>query len=319
MARARWAGVLRLFFAAGLIGFLSSSSAEEALPELDIVVTTKITPATIPQEHADPILRALQKDAREIFFRMVSPNAPLPSAEPAKDGAAKFRLFLDHATTINCGSQFSMKVEKISNAGGDYTVRRWYLPFEQKATYAVRLAKWTGTRYEDVIKFGGQVPKNEREIRDGGTLQVAETSHRAGMDGKAPEVCPTPLDEARKTALRNSLPPSLRSSVYSRLVPVTLVRASPTKMDGAKPAEMAVELKVENKSPWPLKRAEFAFTQGGMGFMAGDERGLPGNQAFTLAQPLAPGQSTVVKAVAKVHQGGLPQGTQNAEFVTGAQ
>lgn len=319
MACARRASVRRLCFMIGMVGYLSPAFAEAVLPELDIVVTTKVSPATIPQEHSDAILRVLKSNMREIFFRMVSPNLPLPSAGPAIDGAAKYRLFLDHATTINCGIQFSMKVEKVSNAGGDYTIRRWYLPFDQKATYTARLAKWTGDRYEEVTKFSGSVPKNDKEIRDGGTAQVAERPHRAGMDGgKAPEVCPVPLDEARKTALRNSLPPSLRSSVYSKLVPVTLLKASPTKMDGAKPAEMAVELKVENKSPWPLKRAEFAFTQGGVGFMAGEDRGMPGNQAFTLPEPLAPGQTTTVKVVAKTHQGGLPQGTQNAEFVTGA-
>lgn len=317
MACARWASVLQLCIMAGLSGFFAPAVAEEAPPELDIVVTTKVTPGTIPQEHTDAILRALQKDTREIFFRMVSPNAPLPSAGPAKDGAAKFRLFLDHMTSINCGIQFSMKTEKGNNTGGDYTVRRWYLPFDQKATYVARLAKWTGEKYEDVSKFNGPMPKNEKEIRDGGMLQVADRSHRAGMDGKASDLCPIPLDEARRIALRNSLPPSLRSSLYSKLVPVTLVKATPTKMDGAKPLEMAVELKVENKSPWPLKRAEFAFSQGGAGFMAGDERGMPGNQAFALPEPLAPGQSTTVKTVAKAHQGGLPQGTQNAEFVTG--
>jgi len=318
MACAQWAKALQLSFIVGLTGFLASAWAEEALPELDIVVTAKITPAAIPQEHSDALVRRLQQDAREIFFRLVSPNAPLPSAGPAKEGAAKFRLFLEHATTINCGTQFSMKTEKVSNTGGDYTIRRWYLAFDQKAAYVARLAKWTGAKYEDVVKFSGPVAKNEKEIRDAGTLQVAERSHRAGMDGPAPDVCPISLDEARKTALRSAMPPTLRSSLYSKLVPVTLLKAAPTKMDGAKPAEMAVEIKVENKSPWPLKRAEFAFSQGGVGFMVGDERGMPGNQAFVLPAPLEPGQATVVKAVAKPHLGGLPQGTQNAEFVTGA-
>jgi hypothetical protein len=316
MACARWAKVLQLCFLVGLAGFLARVAAEEALPELDIVVTTKVTPATIPQDHTDALKRVLQKDAREIFFRLVSRNAPLPSAGPAKDGAAKYRLFLDHATSINCGIQFSMKVEKVTNVGGDYSIRRWYLPFDQKASYAARLAKWTGEKYVDVVKFGGPVHKNDKEIRDAGAAQVAEQSHRAGMDGKASDVCPIPLDEARKTALRNSLPPTLRSSMYSRLVPVTLLKATPTKMDGAKPSEMMVELKIENKAPWQLKRAEFAFSQGGFGFMAGDEKGMPGNQSFSLPKPLETGQSATVKVVAKVHQGGLPQGTQNAEFAT---
>lgn len=315
MVCARWFGAWPQIFIFALVGcVLTEMRAEDALPELDIVVTAKVTPNTIPQEHSDALLRALQKDLREVFFRMVSPNAPLPSAGPAKDGAAKYRLFLDYTTAINCGVQFSMKSEKGNNTGGDYTVRRWYLPFDQKATYVARVAKWSGDKYEDVAKFNGPVPKNEKELRDGALMQVADRPHRAGMDGAASNVCPVPLDEARKTALRNSLPPSLRATLYSKLVPVTLVKATPTKMDGGKAAEMQVELKVENKSPWPLKRAEFAFTQGGSGFMAGEERGMPGNQAFALAEALAPGQSTTVKTTAKAHLGGLAQGTQNAEF-----
>lgn len=303
-----------LFVAVG--SFAASLAAEDALPELDFVVTTKVTPTTIPQEHAEAVLRVLKKDLRESFIRLVAPHAPLPSAGPAKDGDANFRLFLDYTTAINCGSQFSMKIEKINNAGGDYSVRRWYIPFDQKASFVARLAKWNGTKYEDVTKISGPVPKNDKEIRDAGTAQVAELSNRAGMDGKATDTCPVSLEEARKTALRNAMPPTLRSSLFSKLVPVTLVKAAPTKMDGAKPAELAVELKVENKSPWPLKRAEFAFTQGGVGFMAGEEQGMPGNQAFALPAPLEPGQAAVVKTVARVHRGGLPQGTQNAEFVT---
>jgi hypothetical protein len=296
---------------------ICASVAAEDVPELDIVVTSKVTPANLPAEHTDALVKALTKDTREIFFRLVSPNLPIRPEAP-KDGAAKHRLFVDHAATINCGIQISMKADSGGNVGGDYTVRRWYVPFDQKGTVAVRLAKWTGEKYEDIIKFSAPVPKNERELRDGAAMQIAERAHRGGSVGTDSNQCPVGLDEARKTALRQSLPPTLRSTLYSKLVPITLVKAGP----GGKPGEVQVELKVENKTPWPLKRAEYAFAQGSgaaaQHFMAGEERGMPGNTAFSLPEPLAPGQSTTVKTGAKAHQGKLPSGTQNAEFVTGA-
>lgn len=304
MARALWTHAHLNFCLVLISSSLVTAWAEEAQYEMDVVVTVKVTPANLPQAYMDSIRDRLHSDMRNSFPRMIS-SARLPSAGPDKDGAAKFRIFIDYAGTVTSGAQFSMKAEKSTNEGGSFTSRSWYLPVDVKGTFAGRLAKWSGTGYQDVVKFGGVVPK---EAREPGPLNVFQRSTPTKNEGKDADVCPITVEVARNTALESALPPTLRASVYSKLVPITLQRATPAKMDGGKPSEMAVELKIENKSPWPLKSVGFTFVQGGMEFSVS-------SQSIALPTPLAPGQSTSVKTIARPGSASLLQGTQNAEFV----
>lgn len=280
--------------------------SEEVVREMDVVVTVKVTPANLPQDYSDSIRSTLFSDMRSSFPRIISLSTPAMMAGPEKDGAAKFRLFLDYASVVTCGTQLTMKAEKADNAGGNFTKRSWYLAFDQKATFTARLAKWSGTRYEDLMKFGGPVPK--KETRDPGPLLVFQRSTPTKSADKDPDVCPLSLEAARGDALQTAMPSSLRAILFSKLVPISLLKATPTKMDGVKPAEMAVELKIDNKSPWPLKSVAFNFVQGGVEFSVG-------SQDIALTTPIAPGQATAVKAIARPQSGGLQPGTQSAEFV----
>jgi len=250
MARALWTNAHLNLCLVLISSSLVTALAEEASYEMDVVVTVKVTPANLPKDYLDLVRDTLLSDMRSSFPRMISSNARLPAAGPEKDGAAKFRLFLDYASIVTCGTQFSVKAEKSSSAGGDFTSRSWYLAFDQKATFSARLAKWSGTRYEDVIKFSGLVPK---EAREPGPALIFQRSTPTKSDGKDADVCPLSVEDGRNIALQNALPSSLRTSLFSKLVPVTLLKSTPTKMDGVKPSEMAVELKIENKSPWPVK------------------------------------------------------------------
>jgi len=305
MARALWTNAHLTFCLVLISSSLVTALAEEAPREMDLIVTVKVTPANLPQSYAESVRDTLHSDMRSSFPRIISSNARLPSAEPDKDGAAKFRLFLDYASTVTCGTQFTVKAEKSSNAGGNFTSRSWYLAFDHKATFTARLAKWSGTRYEDVIKFSGVVPK---ETREPGPMLIFERSTPTKNDNKDSDICPLSVEDGRSSALQNAMPPSLRTSVFSKLVPITLLKSTPAKMDGAKPSEMTVELKIENKSPWPLKSVAFTFAQGGMEFSVA-------SQAIALPTPLEPGKSTTVKTTAKPQSVSLLQGTKSAEFV----
>jgi len=304
MTRALWTNALHTFC---LVLIASAAWAEDAPRELDVVVTVKVSPANLPPDYTESLRSTLQSDMRSAFPRMIAFKAAVPSAGPDKDGAAKFRLFLDYASVVTCGAQFTSKVEKANNAGGNFTKRAWYLAFDQKATFTARLAKWSGTRYEDVMKFGGPVPQ-KKETREPGPLLVFQRSTPANSNEKDADVCPLSFEEGRSTALQTGMPPSLRAILLSKVVPVTVLKAAPTKMDGVKPVEMAVELKIDNKSPWPLKSVTFTFVQGGIEFSVG-------SQDIALTAPIAPGQATTVKTIAKPQSGGLQPGTQSAEFV----
>lgn len=284
--------------------------AGDSLPELDIVVTSTVLPATLPPDHAVTVQRSIQRDLREVFFRLVS-RAYLPNA-PMEDGAASYRLFVEHTATINLGTQVSGKVEKKTGLGANTIYRSWFLPYSQKATVAVRLAKWSDGKYEDVLKFSAPVPKNQHELQDGALVRIHDATFNTEKDNAT---FPLKPDEARKNALHRTLPPTLRTVLFPKLVPITLVKTAAA----GKPGELEVELKIENKTPWLVTRAEFAFTAAGQHFMAGKDNGLPGNFSFALPEPLAPAQTTTVKVPATKHQGGFPQGTYHAEFQTGGQ
>lgn len=270
-----------------LVGLLLVPPAPAADPVLDIVVTSSLSTT---KEHATSYRGSLHQDVQAVF-KSLEPPGELDDGKAPPDGAARYRLFIEHKGTVSVGDalktfgEHPIKSELVGNkivVGPDRTkyVTTWCLPYTHTGTAAFRLAEWKAGKYQPVLSWSATVPDPNDGLGRKGLLDVATLNQDAA---KAPlnfkPAFPKKLEEARTEALNSLLPGELREAVCQALVPGRIGKVKPAGDD------VAAELTFQNKSPWPVAKVKVSVLAMGNRLIGNEESELE------FSPPLAPGKS----------------------------
>ena len=234
----------------------------EPVPELDIFARTAVR---VSPQHTQMVQRSLTDYARRCLSGLVSRHAPLEVSVP-KDGAARFRLFIEHAASLKTANQ---AVKETLLADRDYFSR--FLVTQEKGVYKFRLAQWKDSRYVNVEQWAAPyavvhhypLPKSFNS-RD--------------------------LPALRGKSLMQTFPKSIKQALLGRILPIRIGQSR-----GAVNKTQSCQVIVKNASRWPLKSLEAT--------LRWPEPRAKGQARYegtiTLAKTLAPGRQTVVPCKGK--------------------
>lgn len=257
---------------------------KDRMRELDVVATTNV-------KNSEAFVKAC---LLEIFGQTSSALSSLSPVDAsngkANDGAARYRLLIDHKGTVEVGkkltvqSSFPRKKEETVKIGKAEIVRtvpdktyylsNWFLPVKQKATLTFKLLKWEDGAYQSLDAW--TIPVAYREAVVGGLAPVARLEQDAakGKIDLLPE-CPISPDEARDEAFAQCEPGPFENAFAARWVKGKFGKL--TLNEG----EVQYEVAVENKSPWPLSQI----------FVESATKGQELTGYVEFKPPVAPGKS----------------------------
>lgn len=259
-------------------------------PAIDLVVTTNLTTR---KEHLDAYRTAL-RDEVAAALRSLEPDAEPDEGKPP-DGAARFRVFVDHTGSASVGDTlkvFSAHPIKTEIAGNKIVLSpdrtkyntTWYLPYSHKGAVTLRLTEWKAGKYQPVLAWSVTPPGPYDSIDRKGLIEVdrlAQDTAKAPI--KLNPMCPKKLEEARAEALNQVLPGEFHEAVCQGLVPGRIGKVK----NGAE--AVTAELTFQNKSPWPVKAVKVAVMTTGYMVIGTGLGG--GDYDVEFAQPVAPGKS----------------------------
>lgn len=260
-------------------------------PVVDLVVTTNLNTR---KEHLEAYRSALRE---EVAAALSSLNlAPEPDeGKLPPDGAARFRVFVDHNGTASVGdalkvfSAHPIKTDVVGNkflVGPDRTKYHttWCLPYSHRASVTLRLTEWKAGKYHPLLAWTVTPPGPYDSIDRKGLIEVeilAQDTAKAPIKFNPP--FPKKLEEARAEALSQVLPGEFHEAVCQGLVPGRIVKVK----KGVE--EVLAELTFQNKSPWPVKGIKVAVMTAGYTVIGTGLGG--GDYELEFAQPVAPGKS----------------------------
>jgi len=229
----------------------------EPAPELDIVVRTAVRASP---DHTRMVQEKLLAYARECLSGVVASEAP-PQGEAPKDGAARFRLFIEHAATLKTASGADKDTVLTDK---DYFSR--FLVTQEKGAYKFRLAQWKDSRYVNVDKWSSSYAVEHRlPLKDSFTSR------------EAPAI--------RERALQFAYPKHVRPALLGHLLPIRIGQSR-----GVAGKTQSCQVIVKNASPWPLKSLEATLQ-----WPDPRARGKVRYEgAIALTEPLAPGRQKAV-------------------------
>lgn len=226
--------------------------------ELEIVVATNAEPKVFA-------MACLQEVAAQTASALSSLSPLTPADGKAKDGAARYRLLIEHKGTATVGKALNLKnsyprtkMETVKK-GNELIVRimpykthyrcDWYLAARQKGTLTFTLLKWEDAAFKAVDTW--TIPTVDREaIREFPGWAPVASLIQDGTKMKielVPE-CPVTLEQARDEAYGQCEPGPFENAFAARWVKGKFGKLTP------KGGEVAYEVIVENKSPWPLSQ-----------------------------------------------------------------
>ncbi len=149
---------------------------------LDVVVTSTLA---TPKEHVKAYRKVLHEMAVTALMSLSPADEPDDGAAPA-DGAAKYRLFVDHKGVVVVGNalkEFSMRPLKLVVKGAEFAGvpdknkyelygTDWYLPYQHTGVVALRLAEWKGGKYQTLLTWSAAIPESHVVIEGQGLLEV---------------------------------------------------------------------------------------------------------------------------------------------------
>ena len=236
-------------------------------PVLDVVVTSTLA---TPKEHVKSYREVLHEMAVTALMSLSPADEPDNGAAPT-DGAAKYRLFVDHKGVVVVGNAlkvFSTPPIRLARNGAKFDgipdnnkyelfATEWYLPYEHKGAVDLRLAEWKGGKYQTLLSWSAAIPESHGDIDPVGMLEVP-TGYRLddGLDrhthierkglmevARLKEVtinaavnfkskCPKKVEEARTEILNATLPADYSDGLFQRLVSGRVVKAKTGASDG---------------------------------------------------------------------------------------
>ena len=149
---------------------------------LDVVVTSTLE---TPKEHVKSYRKVLHESALAALMSLSPADEPDDGAAPP-DGAAKYRLFVDHKGVVVVGDalkEFSMRPIKLVAEGAKFAGvpdknkyelygTDWYLPYQHTGFVALRLAEWKGGKYQTLLTWSAAIPESHVVIKGQGLLKV---------------------------------------------------------------------------------------------------------------------------------------------------
>lgn len=260
-------------------------------PVVDLVVTTNLTTS---KEHLDAYRSALRDEVAAALESL----DPAPEPDEGKlppDGAARFRVFVEHNGTASVGDAlkvFSAHPIKSEMAGNKLILSpdktkyhtTWCLPYSHRASVTLRLTEWKAGKYHPVLAWTVTPPGPYDSIDRKGLIEVgtlAQDTAKAPIKFNPP--LPKKLEEVRAEALNQVLPGEFHEAVCQGLVAGRILKVK----KGAE--ETMAELTFQNKSPWPVKGVKVAVMTAGY-LVIGTGLG-GGDYDLEFAQPIAPGKS----------------------------
>jgi hypothetical protein len=269
-------------------------AAQEASHDIDIIALTNLATS---KEHVAAYVQSLRSEAEGAYQGL---NVKVyENDEKAKEGAARYRLAIEHKGTVTLGNALTVRsgfpksdIKSFVNGkrlnivvGTDFKYHQsiWYLPASHKGTLAFKFQEWDGKAYKTLESWTIVAPERDEVLESKGMLPVADLV----QDGKKVKIdlkpmCPKTLAEAKEDALMMLTAGEFSRSILSRLAKGTVLKAMG---DGSGMVDL--EVLVENKSPWPIKKAKAdAFVKGTV--LVGE---------LTFAPPIPPGKSGKARAM----------------------
>ena len=234
----------------------------EPTPEIDVVAQTavRLSPA-----HTQMVRQKLVEYARGCFGGLVPEGAPVP-AGAAKDGAARFRLFIEHAATLKTAGHADKDTQLTDK---DYYAL--FLLTHEKGVYKFRLAEWKDARYVNVDQWTGPYAVVHR-------LSLPE--HFTSRD----------MPALRAKALKYAYPRNVKQALLSHLIPIRIGQSR-----GVPGKEQSCQVIVKNASPWTLQSL-----QATLRWPDPRTKALVRYEgAVTVSAALPPGQQTAVPCLGK--------------------
>lgn len=186
-------------------------------PELDVVVKTAMR---VAPKHTEAYAAALRTNVERCLQGLVDPAA---STTDVPDGAAYFRLYVEHTGTVKVANATSK--ERLAS---DSDWAGVFLGAQESGAYRFRLARWTGSRYVPVDQW-------TQPIAEEHFLPVGES------------VSTKEIGTYRTSALMQVMPYYVGEALLSRLVPIRFVKAT-----GVPGVAQTVTVAIQNRSPWPV-------------------------------------------------------------------
>ncbi|MEX2214757.1 MAG: hypothetical protein WD768_11545 [Phycisphaeraceae bacterium] len=311
---------------AGVVLFLSLSFATRGAfaqdDPLDIVVRTTLKTTA---EH-EAAYRQELGSLIETAMGDLSPRSYEADEQP-KDGAAKYRLLVEHDGTITLGNSLSTShgnpVLDVQNLANGIKVTKdnsrweshWFLKVQERGRVTYTIQEWTGSAYRKLSAWSANFPTSPVLEAMGGKIEVASVVQ--STDGKYDRnpPCPVTMAQAKEAALAKMLP-SLQAMdatigeqfmagiLEARIVSVTV---DPDAKLGLGVGATG-KCQIINRSPWPIKSATIVgyvamkavAAPGGLGGGIGPKTTGPIAHVFstdcTFDKPLEPGKTETISA-----------------------
>jgi len=276
--------------------------------ELDIVVTTNLQTG---KEHTTAYLDRLRQEAVTAFHGL-NPRSygsrkrkgDGDEPEEPQDGAARFRLVVEHKGTVVAADTPTVKsghpvvkfemngtVSKTTYDISKY-ITTWSINAQQKGTLHFRLMKWEDNKYRVLDTWTKPVTD---ALMGGGTASASDVQRATDGPQKGVGPCPVKTSELRQQAIMNVMPGPFRSGITSRLVTVKFVRAVKATGQKVPPVRSGlgfetateIEVQVQNNSPWPVKHVQMLVVAPTMTYHC----------KLDFAEPLAPEKATKTTTV----------------------
>jgi hypothetical protein len=236
----------------------AEGTGKERVRELEIVVTTNA--------ETQAFAKACLQEIAGQTASALSSLSPLTAANgKAKDGAARYRLLIEHKGTAIVGKTWTVKSsfprtkQETIKKGNQLIVRTvldkryfqtwWYLPAKQKGTLTFTLLKWEEGAFKSVDTWTIATVDREalRELPGRAPVASLYQDETKAKINFLPE-CPITPDQARDQAFAQCEPGPFENAFAARWVKGRFGKLT------AKDGEVVYEVLVQNKSPWPLSR-----------------------------------------------------------------
>ena len=278
-----------LLLSIGILSLFFCTVRGEEIPEIDFALNVKLS---TPPTHQTAYLENMTFSLRSCFGSMAAPAAPAP----LKDGAAKYRLFIDGTVAIVFGNTVTQeKSEDTAKLGGFFQIT-YFLPIQHTGTLQLKLCKWDGQKYTDVEKWTAPVPSKEYK---GGRIEVATA---IGGGGAVPKM-PWSVEEAQLRSYSSVMPGPMGDAVFAHWLQITPQRAVPSKSNPPPSAvspitNFDVELSIKNSSPWTVRRLSSNVAYQGQVLHLGEVSN--GGYWASFPESIPPGKTTRATAPARL-------------------
>lgn len=259
-----------------VLGSVSTLSADDEKPLVDVVVKSNLDTGLHARLYVQAISQSVSAalDGLNPVTYGEDENAP---SDKAANGAAKFRLLVEHRGTISLGAvqRVTNDYKFIEGAIQGNVIRRtidkahwesaWAIKVAHRGTVEFKLLAWNGGSYNILSSWNTNI-RNAYFEANAGSVTVAGMSQPTNTKFDRNPRCPVTEAEAKAIALEKMMPDNLAPDVLAHLVQATLkglkAPRPPALRPGGVPVDMRrigerpearVELAIQNSAPWAIK------------------------------------------------------------------